>query len=331
MADAVNRSAAIFARRRVLVTGGTGFLGSHLLRALVAGGAQVHAIVRRRAADSRVGHGVEFHEADLLNAGALAGALRAADPECVFHLAAYGTTGSQPDEARMLAVNVIGTQNLWGALDGRGCRIVQTGTCGEYGDVRGPIVETQVCQPRFAYPASIHASVTWSQSRGFQTGREVVILRPFGPYGPDDRPERLIPSIIQRLISGQRAPVSAGEQLRDYSHVSDHVRALLLAGSSRLPRPVAVYNVGTGTPITVKALVEMVAHEVGGDAPGRVDFGARPLGQHEPPEMYADASSIARDLGYTAAVDLREGLRRTIAAYRAHSLSGEPDAQRAAP
>ena len=100
--------------------------------------------------------------------------------------------------------------------------------------------------------------------------------------------------------------------------MADHVRALLLAGSSKLPRPVAVYNVGTGTPITVKAL-------------GRVDFGARPLGPHEPPEMYADASLIARDLGYTAAVDLRDGLRRTIAAYRAHALSGEPGAQRAAP
>lgn len=328
MANAMNP--AEFARRRVLVTGGTGFLGSHLIRALVDSGAVVHAIVRPSTAGSRPAPGVEVHEGDLLNPPALADAVRAADPGCVFHLAAYGTTGAQPDEARMLAVNVIGTKNLWGALEGRPCRIVQTGTCAEYGHVRGPIAETQVCEPRFAYPASIHAAVSWSQAQGFQTGREVVILRPFGPYGPEDRPERLIPSIVQRLIAGQRVAVSAGDQLRDYSYVSDHVRALMLAGSCQLPRPVAVYNVGTGKPITVKTLVEMVAREIGGDAPGRVDFGTRPIGQHEPPEMYADTSSIARDLGYAAAVDLREGLRRTIAAYRAQSLTAGPGTQRAA-
>lgn len=316
--------------RRVLVTGGSGFLGSHLLRALVAGGARVHAIVRPSTATAWSAHGVDTHVCDLLDPAALAHTTRLADPECVFHLAAYGTTGSQPDEARMLAVNVTGTRNLWDALEQRPCRVIQTGTCAEYGDVRGPIPETHVCQPRFAYPASVHAAVTWSQARGFETGREVVILRPFGPFGPDDRPERLLPAVIQRLVSGQRAPVSAGDQLRDYSYVADHVTAILLAASCPLPRPVAVYNVGTGNPVTVRALIEMVAREIGGDAPGRVDFGARPVGRHEPAEMYADMSSIARDLGYAPAIDLREGVRRTVAAYRAGLVQDAGNAPNAA-
>ena len=309
-------AAAAFAGRRVLVTGSAGFLGSHLVRALSAAGAETHAIVRLSRGDgATAGRHIETHVCDLVDAESLAAIVRAVDPQHVFHLAAYGTTSTQRDETRMLRVNVDGTRNLWAAIEGRACRLVQTGTCAEYGYVRGPIAETQVCRPRWSYPAAIHAAVTWSQARGFETGREVVILRPFGPFGPGDRAERLIPYVIQRLVSGQRAAVSGGEQVRDYSYVDNHVSALLLAGARPLPDPVAVYNVGSGRPITVRHLLEAVAREIGDGAIGRIDFGARPLGGHEPPEMYADVSAISRDLGYVPAADLRDGIRHTVSSF----------------
>jgi nucleoside-diphosphate-sugar epimerase len=307
--------AAPFAGRRVLLTGASGFLGSHLLRGLITAGAQVHAIVRPSSVRTFPVEGAQIHACDLLDAEALDRAVRDADPDCVFHLAAYGTTGSQTDHARMQRVNLDGTINLWHALGGRSFRFVQTGTCAEYGHIRGPISETHACQPRWAYPATIHASVTLSQARGFESGREVVILRPFGPFGPNDRPERLIPYVVQRLVDGQRAEVSGGTQLRDYSYVDDHVAALMLAGSRPLPAQVAVYNVGSGRPTAVRAVIEAIADEVGGDAVARIDFGARPIHDAEPPEMHADITAIARDLGFAPRVDLRDGLRRTIAAY----------------
>jgi nucleoside-diphosphate-sugar epimerase len=310
--------AAAYAGRRVLVTGGTGFIGSHLIRALVAAGAQTHALVRpAREAALPVEDRVHAHPCDLIDAGAVAAAVAAADPEQVFHLAAYGTTGRQSDRARIARVNIAGTTHLWDALGPRVRRFVQTGTCAEYGAVSGPIAESYACQPRSLYPATLHAAVTMSQARGYESGREVVILRPFGPYGPGDRPERLIPYVIGRLLAGERADVSSGVQVRDYSHVDDHVTAMLLAGARPLPSPVAVYNVASGRPITVRALLETIAEEIGGDAPRRLAFGARALGAHEPQEMYADVSAIGRDLGFRARIELRDGLRRTIAAARA--------------
>ena len=314
-------AAASFAGRRVLVTGSAGFLGSHLVCALSAAGAETHAIVRSagaRAASARPPvdlRNVHTHICDLRDGETLADIVRAVDPQHVFHLAAYGTTSTQQDEARMLDVSVDGTRNLWLALEGRAARFVQTGTCAEYGAVRGPIAETQVCRPRWPYPAAIHAAVTWSQARGFETGREVVILRPFGSFGPGDRAERLIPYVIARLVSGARAVVSSGGQVRDYSYVDDHITAMLLAGGQPLPDPVAVYNVGSGRPITVRQLLDGVAREIGDGAIDRIDFDARPIASHEPPEMYADISAIVRDLGYIPAQDLSDGIRRTVASY----------------
>jgi nucleoside-diphosphate-sugar epimerase len=156
-----------------------------------------------------------------------------------------------------------------------------------------------------------------SQALAFETGREVVILRPFGPYGPRDRPERLIPYVVSRLIAGEPAEVSDGDQLRDYSFVDDHVRALLLAGTRPLSRVAPVYNIGSGEPIRVRALLEAIAAAVGEGAAGRLVFGARPHRRDDPREMYADASLAARELGYTPAISLPEGLSRTVAWYRA--------------
>jgi nucleoside-diphosphate-sugar epimerase len=305
-----------YAGRRVLVTGGTGFLGRHLLCALVGAGAKVHVVVRSAHLDA-LPPGVEAHQGNLEDRASLVRAVSGADPDCVFHLAAYGTTGAQRDAMLMLRTNVEGTEHLWSAIEGRACRLVQTGTCAEYGSVRGPISETHVCAPRYRYPATMHAAVTLSIAHGFERGREVVILRPFGPFGPHDRPERLIPYVVRRLLDGQRAAVTAGQQLRDYSYVNDHVDAMLRAGALPLPRSVAVYNVASGEPVTVRRLLELVAAEIDRDAMGLIDFDARPLAQHEPAEMYADISAIAHDLGFAPRTPLRVGIQRTVAAYRA--------------
>jgi nucleoside-diphosphate-sugar epimerase len=310
--------------RRVLVTGATGFLGRHLVRALVAARAQTHAVVRAVAPDQpslvpTSDDRLHLHVCDLTDGPSLAEIVGRIDPEVVFHLAAYGTTPSQRDVELIDRVNIGGTINLWNALDGGPCRFVHAGTSGEYGDASGPLAESRACQPRSRYAAAKHAAITISQGRAAESGSEVAVLRPFGPYGDGDRPERLIPYIIHRLLAGERAELSAGDQVRDFSHVDDHVSAMLLAATATLPSAIVVYNVGSGQPITVRRLAETIAEEVGGDAPLRLAFGARTRRAGESLEMYGDVSAIARDLGFRVRIDLRDGLRRTIAAARALS------------
>src|SRR5712692_6449556 len=130
------------AGRRVLVTGARGFLGSHLMLALAAAGGEAHAF-----------------QGDITDAEGVRAEVAAVRPDLVFHMAAYGTTPIQRDEARMREVNVGGVEHLWRALDGQSCRVVQTGTCGEYGPAMGALAEDHLCRPATAYTRTMHEAV----------------------------------------------------------------------------------------------------------------------------------------------------------------------------
>jgi nucleoside-diphosphate-sugar epimerase len=197
--------------------------------------------------------------------------------------------------------------------------MVQTGTCGEYGPAEAPLREDHVCRPTTPYTRTLHEGVELSLDHARRRGRELIVLRPFGPYGPGDRPERIVPYVIDGLLAGGRVPVSAGDQRRDYSYVSDHMRAFVLAAAAA-PRTLgtlpAVFNIGTGRPLRVRALVETIAALVAPDAIGRVDFGAVTARSGESDVMVADPEA-ARALGYEPVVTLEDGLARTIAWHRA--------------
>lgn len=301
------------AGRRVLVTGATGFLGRHLRPALAAEGAEVHGI---RTSGKGMGAGVaRWHTADVRDAGALRDAVAAARPDLVIHLAAYGASADQRDEARMRAVNVGGTRALLECLD-PSVRVVMAGTCAEYGHVDGAAVEAMPCRPVSRYATTKHEAVRLVVDEARRTGRAAVVLRPYGPYGPDDHPTRVIPSVVLGLLRGETVAVTEGRQRRDFSYVSDHVEALIRASVTDGLAPGAIYNVGSGVAVTLRETLERVAEAVGGA--GRLDFGARPYRDDEIREMVPDVSAAARDLGFRAAVPFADGLARTVAWYRRH-------------
>lgn len=299
--------------RRVLLTGATGFLGTHLARRLLAAGAEVHAIRRHASKHTRLpAEGLHWHTADLIDYRSLERAVVASRPEVVFNLAAYGTTFDQRDRDLAFHVNVEGSLNLWRALEAMTCRFVHTGSCGEYGQIRGQVTEDVACEPTWFYPATKNASVVLLSTLGRQTGREVVTLRPFGPYGAADAPGRVLPHVIISLLNGNEVRVTAGEQLRDYLHVDDHVQAFLLAGATPLRQTGAIYNIGSGEIVTLRKVIETVANTVGGGATKRVDFGAVEYRDSEIWEMCCDISAARRDLGFQPRISLEDGIRRTV-------------------
>ncbi|MDP1569805.1 MAG: NAD-dependent epimerase/dehydratase family protein [Vicinamibacterales bacterium] len=301
------------AGQRVLVTGATGFIGGHLLPTLLDRGAEVHAMSTRP--HTAAPGPVRWHRADLRRPEEVAAVVHAAEPTVVFHLAAYGASADQRDTALLTAVNVDGTRTVWEALP-PATRFVMTGTCAEYGEVAGPAVETRSCHPASPYAAAKHAAVRLVVEGACAEGRPAVILRPYGPYGPADHPSRVIPSTIAGLLRGDEVAVTGGQQRRDFSYVTDHVEALVLAATREGLAPGAIYNIGSGVAITLRDALEQVAAIV--DGPGRLAFGARPYRDDEIWEMVPDVSAAARDLGFGARVSFEDGLRRTAAWTRAH-------------
>jgi nucleoside-diphosphate-sugar epimerase len=212
-------------------------------------------------------------------------------------------------------VNAHGSAALWSALPDSVQRIVVAGTCREYASADGPVAEDYPCDPRGSYVASKHAAVVLLHAFAHEDRRSLVVLRPFGPYGPGDDSDRVLPFAIRRLLAGEFVRLSPGDQLCDFAFVDDHARAFALAAAAKVPEPVAIYNIGSGTAMSLRSLLETAADVVGSGARDRLRFGALPHRPGDSRAVCANIGAARRDLGYgitTPLVSLRDGLDRTV-------------------
>lgn len=302
---------------RVLVTGGTGFLGSHAIVRLGREGADVFATRRSDSRTSRLpAQQVNWLTADLADREQTRAAVNRARPDLVIHLAAYGASSVERDPDLLCNVNIRGTWNLLHAV-APSLRFVMAGTCAEYGRVRGPANETFSCNPTSPYAAAKHAAVVLARADAKYNGRPVVVLRPYGPFGPGDDPNRVLPAAIAGLIDGREVPVTAGTQVRDFSYVDDHVDAIVRAASVPDLEPGAIFNIGTGRGLTIREALTRVEQIVGGS--GRLLFGAKPMRPDDLEEMVPDVTAAKQQLGFEPQTSFDEGVRRTAAFMRGES------------
>jgi UDP-glucose 4-epimerase len=297
---------------RVLVTGASGFIGSRLVERLLAAGARVHAI------DLTAGGvaGVTEHLCDLKDAATTARAVEECDPHAVFHLAAFKQRTAAPDAfAGAVLDNITGTLNLVVPLCGRpGLRaLVAVGTAEEYAGDGPPYTETMREAPVSAYSFSKTAMVHLLQTFNRVHGLPAVIVRPTVAYGPGQATDMFLPALITAMRRGDRFPMTAGEQMRDFIYVDDVVEALLAAAVAPEAKG-RVFNIGGGESVMLRDVARRVESLAGRQ--GLLALGEVPYRPGESMDYAVDTTSARDVLAWTPAVGLDEGLRRTVEAYR---------------
>jgi nucleoside-diphosphate-sugar epimerase len=259
---------------KILLTGATGFIGSHVARVLVQGGHDVHAVVRPASNRRRI---ADIERALTLHTGEMDHV--PVEPDLLIHLAWYAVPGqylAAPENRDCLAASLR-------LLRRAACRVVFAGTCFEFDTTLGRLNEDSPTKPTTLYAESKDAL-----RREVEERPDAVWARFFYQYGPWEDERRLVPSIMRAVLRGEPAA------------------AVCAIATSRLTGAV---NVGSGEAPSVKEIAHTVASMAG--RPDLLRFGSIPYGPGEPMLIQADNARL-RSTGWIRRYSLEEGLRQTL-------------------
>jgi nucleoside-diphosphate-sugar epimerase len=296
---------------RVLLTGASGFIGSHVARVLVRQGCDVHALVRREGDSWRIADlldSLHLVRGDLLALDRLDPPLEEVAPEVCLHFAWYAVPGKYLTALENLDM-LEASLRLTTRLTRVGCkRLVVAGTCFEYDTDFGYLAESTPTRPKSLYAAcklALHLAVS---HLAHVTGLRTVWPRLFYQFGPLEDERRLVPSVILSLLRNCRFRTTSGEQIRDYLYVEDVAEALWAVTESKVEGPV---NIGSGSPVAIRDIVRKIGEALG--RPNLLDFETQ---ARDPAFICADNRLLRDRTGWAPRYTLDEGLNRTIEWWR---------------
>jgi UDP-glucuronate 4-epimerase len=311
---------------RVLVTGGAGFIGSHLCEALLQQGDQLTVLdnfndfydpaIKERNIGQLLEIGdFDLRRADLLDEAALDGLFKETKPEAIVHLAACaGVRPSMEDPALYDRVNVTGTINLLERARGHHVRKFIFGSSSSvYGvNSKVPFSETDPLEkPISPYAVTKRAGELLCYSYHYNYRLPVACLRFFTVYGPRQRPEMAIHKFTRMMFRGEPIPVfHGGESERDYTYIADIVQGIL--ATLRLPFEFEIFNLGNSRTVRLLDLIRCIEAATG----RRAELEMMPAQPGDVPVTCADITRARRMLGFEPATPIETGVKKFVEWYR---------------
>ncbi|MHB8612750.1 MAG: NAD-dependent epimerase/dehydratase family protein [Candidatus Dormibacteraceae bacterium] len=298
--------------KRALVTGGTGFVGSNLVRHLLRAGHDVGLLVRQghdpwRLVD--VSERVRWIATNLESRDLVAAAVADFRPQWVFHLAAHGAYSWQRDPQSILKTNVLGTANLLDACLEAGFEaFVNTGSSSEYGFKDHAPREDEALEPSSTYAVAKAAATLYCSQAARAASAPVATVRLYSVYGSWEEPQRFIPQLVARGMEGRLPLLANPDTARDYIYVSDVCDAYLSLARGPV-EPGSIFNLGTGVQTTLRQAVETARQVLG--ITTKPAWRSMPGRGWDTNTWVADSSLIKERLGWSPRVDLAKGVRLT--------------------
>ena len=293
---------------RILVTGGRGFIGRHVLEQLTNLGVDITAI-RRPACSGNYDYQesrVQWLDCALDDTHNLRQIFSVTRPDVCMHLAWITKSGKYATSAENIKLVNSSLELLQISAESGCSRFVGVGTCAEYENAVGPLHEKSRTNPQTLYGASKLALRYMGENLAKQLGIQFAWGRVFYVYGPHENQKRVVPAVINTLLDGQIFQASSGEQIRDFMHVEDVASAFV---KLCIREEQGVFNICSSEPKTLRSLLISIAALL--NRPDAIRFGVHEKSAFDPPYVLGENTRLMT-LGWKQRLGIEVGLEKTI-------------------
>lgn len=300
--------------KRILITGGTGFIGSNLTRRLLSTGAEIHLLIRRSTNLWRL-RGLArqpvLHYCDLLDLKQIRKIFSEMKPQLLFHFATPSGHPDSPDQrVELISLCAIGTNHLLEAsMEFSVEKFIHAGSSLEYGPKDKPIKESDVAAPKIFRGVAKQTATLLCQHYAQYFGLPAIVLRFFSIYGPWESPTRFIPTLLRYALSNETLPLTQFGVRHDFLFVEDAVDACLKAIEEETS-PAEIFNIGSGAQWSNEEVVPLAEKITGRKL--NLKIGGHPGNPPDTSHWVADITKAATVLGWRPKHTLDQGLLKTL-------------------